>query len=380
MSSGRARYIMIGGFLGAGKTTAVGRLAQLLHDRGLRVGLITNDQSSGLVDSSILAKRGFAVEEIAGGCFCCRFSSLADAAERLERDERPDVFLAEPVGSCTDLVATVSYPLRRIYGERFQIAPLSVLVDPQRAQRVLGLKEGRSFSPKVLYVYEKQLEEAALIVVNKIDELPEEERAALVAALSTRYPQARVLCCSAKEGHGTEDWFELLLTEEASLEPTMALDYQVYAEGEALLGWLNATARIAATDELLDANAFLMDLASEVQNALRERSIEIAHLKATLDAGDADGRLAALSITAGDGAIDLREALVDGVRGGELIFNLRAEGDPEELRKVMRASLDACVARRPGLELELEHEEFFRPAPPQPTHRDEVLQAGAPGE
>ena len=29
-----------------------------------------------------------------------------------------------------------SYPLRRIYGDRFTIAPLSVLVDPQRALRV----------------------------------------------------------------------------------------------------------------------------------------------------------------------------------------------------------------------------------------------------
>ncbi len=141
----RATYVMIGGFLGAGKTTAVARMGAALTERGLKVGLITNDQSSGLVDTSILRSRGFSVEEIAGGCFCCRFGSLAEAAERLEAAERPDVFLAEPVGSCTDLVATVSYPLRRIYGDRFRVAPLSVLVDPQRARRVLGLAAGRRF-------------------------------------------------------------------------------------------------------------------------------------------------------------------------------------------------------------------------------------------
>ena len=38
----KARYIMIGGFLGAGKTTAIGRLAKRLTDEGRRVGLITN--------------------------------------------------------------------------------------------------------------------------------------------------------------------------------------------------------------------------------------------------------------------------------------------------------------------------------------------------
>ena len=45
------RYVMIGGFLGAGKSTAIGRFARHLDDRGLRVGLITNDQGEGLVDT-----------------------------------------------------------------------------------------------------------------------------------------------------------------------------------------------------------------------------------------------------------------------------------------------------------------------------------------
>ena len=95
----RARYIMIGGFLGAGKTTAVAKLARRLHDQGLRVGLITNDQGSELVDTAMLAAHGFPVEEIAGGCFCCRFNSLGEAANKLSAQSRPDVFIAEPVGS-----------------------------------------------------------------------------------------------------------------------------------------------------------------------------------------------------------------------------------------------------------------------------------------
>src|SRR5882757_417363 len=102
-----ADYIMVGGFLGAGKTTAMLRLAEHLTSHGRRVGLITNDQSHGLVDTSIVTAKGYPVEEITGGCFCCRFNSLTDAAERLTTRVMPDVFLAEPVGSCTDLKATV---------------------------------------------------------------------------------------------------------------------------------------------------------------------------------------------------------------------------------------------------------------------------------
>ena len=49
---------------------------------GKRVGLITNDQAGGLVDTRLLRGQGFATEEIAGGCFCCRFNTLVEAAAR----------------------------------------------------------------------------------------------------------------------------------------------------------------------------------------------------------------------------------------------------------------------------------------------------------
>src|ERR1041385_7527371 len=74
----KARYIMVGGFLGAGKTTAILQLAQNLHSEGTRVGLITNDQSFGLVDTALLSSQGLPVEEITGGCFCCRFNSRSE--------------------------------------------------------------------------------------------------------------------------------------------------------------------------------------------------------------------------------------------------------------------------------------------------------------
>src|SRR5688500_3444563 len=139
----KARYIMIGGFLGAGKTTAILKLADHLSGKGRRVGLITNDQSIGLVDTAMLSSHGYDVEEITVGCFCCRFNSLMEAADRLSRETRPDVFIAEPVASCTDLRAAVSFPLRKLYGDDFEVAPLSVLVDPIRAMRILGMQPGK---------------------------------------------------------------------------------------------------------------------------------------------------------------------------------------------------------------------------------------------
>ena len=136
---------MVGGFLGAGKTTALLRLAE--HLTAQRPPRRADHQRSEPGPRRHVHRRrakGYPVEEITGGCFCCRFNSLTDAADRLTRDARPDVFLAEPVGSCTDLRATVQYPLRRLYGDDYRVAPLSVLVDPMRAARVLGLEPGRT--------------------------------------------------------------------------------------------------------------------------------------------------------------------------------------------------------------------------------------------
>ncbi|MES2573050.1 MAG: GTP-binding protein, partial [Verrucomicrobiota bacterium] len=275
----KARYIMIGGFLGAGKTTAVAALAQRLTAKGLKVGLITNDQGSELVDTAMLRAKGFATEEIPGGCFCCRFNSLVDAAAKLTEATRPDVFIAEPVGSCTDLVATVTYPLRRIYGDRFLISPLSVLIDPIRAERIFGLAQGGKFSSKVLYIYRKQLEEADLIVIGKNDLLDADRLEALREKLGSEFPNVRIRDLSVRTGAGVESWFEEIATAEQGRSAIMEMDYEIYAEGEALLGWLNATVQLSHPAGF-DSSTALEAFARGIQKRLGEA--EIAHLKMTL--------------------------------------------------------------------------------------------------
>jgi G3E family GTPase len=361
---------MIGGFLGAGKTTAMGRLARHLTDQGLRVGLITNDQAGGLVDTKLMRNQGFTTEEIAGGCFCCRFNTLVDAAAKLTDATKPDVFIAEPVGSCTDLVATVTYPLRRIYGAEFTVAPLSVLVDPIRARRILGLDDGGNFSTKVAYIYKKQLEEADVIVINKQELLTPDQLTQLVDALEIAFPNSYVLTASAREQKGLSEWFDILSRETQGIHPTMEVDYEVYADGEALLGWLNATVTLKAEDEF-DANAFLKDLAANIQSRLQAQNAEVAHLKMTYSPDDGiAGEIASVNLVRNDNIPESGMSLDEPSTGGQLILNLRAETDPENLLKAVRTALDSATAAMTGLSASLDHEEHFRPGKPVPTHRD----------
>jgi G3E family GTPase len=359
---------MIGGFLGAGKTTAVARLARRLTDQGLQVGLITNDQGSDLVDTVMLRSRGFATEEIPGGCFCCRFNSLAEAAHKLTATARPDVFIAEPVGSCTDLVATVTYPLRRIYGDNFSIAPLSVLVDPIRALRVFGLEPGGKFSEKVLYIYRKQLEEADIIVINKCDLLDAARRQTLRGKLAREFPSAEVFEVSARQGDGLDSWFNRITTAEQTARLAMEVDYELYAEGEALLGWLNCTVQLEGRDPF-DANAALQRLAGEMQTRLEREGAEVAHLKMTFSPEEGLAGIAVINLVRNDYVAEVSLVLDEPVNGGQLIINLRAEAAPDLLRDSVRDALAALAGHVAGLEARLEHLEHFRPGKPQPTHR-----------
>jgi G3E family GTPase len=363
----KARYIMIGGFLGAGKTTAILRIAEQLSRSGLRVGLITNDQSYGLVDTAMLGSHGFPVEEITGGCFCCKFNSLVAAADRLSAGTRPNVFIAEPVGSCTDLKATVDYPLRRMYGEDYSIAPLSVMVDPIRALRILDLEPGKSFSAKVTYIYGKQLEEADLILINKIDLVSPDRLENLRQALESRFPTAEVLAVSARENVGLEEWIARMNSGEARTAGAMDVDYDLYADGEALLGWLNCTVQLSA-DDPFDGNAALLEIARSIQGRLQSAGPEIAHLKLTLMPDENGNDIGVVNAVRNDRSAEASHALQEPLDGGQLILNLRAEADPELLRSVTLDAFGEIQAASP-LILEIEHLECFRPGRPAPTHR-----------
>ncbi len=363
-----ARYIMIGGFLGAGKTTAMLRLAKKLTADGVRVGLITNDQSTGLVDTALVRASGLPIEEITGGCFCCRFRSLLDAASNLTRGSVPEVFLAEPVGSCTDLRASVAYPLRRLYGDRFSVAPLSVLVDPVRSARILGLEPGNVFSPKVVYVYRKQLEEADAIVINKSDLVDADRLHRLEDALAVEFPRADIFSVSALHSRGLDPWFQAILGGDLASFTAPELDYAMYAEGEALLGWYNATVRLTQSKPF-SGNALLVRLASQIQSRLESAGAEIAHLKMTLTPEEDASDIGVINLVRGDTSPFMAHSLAADLDSGELIVNLRAEGDPEQFQDIVTRALREMAVGEYALEMTVEHEEHFRPAKPVPTYR-----------
>jgi hypothetical protein len=236
---------------------------------------------------------------------------------------------------------------------------------------VLGLAEGGLFSEKVLYIYRKQLEEADLIVINKRELLTANQLAALRQALASAFPHAEILEISARRGEGLEPWFGRLLSAASPGRAAISVDYSVYGEGEALLGWLNATVKLSAPVPF-DGNALLRQLADAIRRRLAQHGGQIAHLKMTLDPDDSVGDLGVVNVVRNDLVAESSQELHDTLESGCVIINVRAEASPDLLRTAVSEAVAGCGRDQPGLQAKLEHLEVFRPGQPRPTHRIET--------
>lgn len=357
-------YIMIGGFLGAGKTTTVSRLARHFMQQGKRVGIVTNDQTSDLVDTQSLRSQGFDVGEVAGSCFCCNFNALTSTVESLGAGHLPEVILAEPVGSCTDLVATVLRPLTEVYGLPLDIAPYGVILKPSHGLRILRGDSAAGFSPRAAYIFRKQIEEADFVVINRIDELAPTDVAELQRRLEQDFPGRPVLRCSARTGAGFPALLEMLEQRGGFGRRSMDVDYDVYAAGEAELGWLNCQVRVeSSTAWPLDQ--FLLTTIGRLQTRLRESSSETAHLKVIglTDSGYAVANLVSNSL---DPELSLPSGVVTPV--ASVVVNARAAADPQLLEHFVREEL-AAACHSIQAQLHVLTLQSFRPGRPVPTHR-----------
>ena len=140
--------------------------------------------------------------EVTGGCFCCRFGDLMRVTQDLIESSAPDVVIVEAVGSCTDLQATVMRPLTEYYGEQFSVAPLTTVVDPLRLRAFRGATESGEPESDLSYLFSRQLAEAEVIAVNKIDLIGETDPAAVLAGLGQDCPGARSVPYSARNCTG----------------------------------------------------------------------------------------------------------------------------------------------------------------------------------
>ncbi|HEX4032523.1 MAG TPA: GTP-binding protein [Terracidiphilus sp.] len=342
----RPCIVVVGGFLGSGKTTLILAAAHLLQQRGMRSAVVLNDQGVELVDTRYAAMEGVPAREVTGGCFCCRFSGLMTEIEAL-RKFAPHVIFTEPVGSCTDISATVLGPLKEEF-DHYRVAPFTVLVDSARAAEL----RSSDADPDLAFLFEKQLEEADVVCMSKADLYPDAPGIAGVQAHSL----------SAVTGNGVREWLDEILG--GTIEPgktILDIDYKRYAEAEAALAWLNLSFIFEPSSAITPAVA-VGPFLDGVDQALTTAGIPIVHLKVFCNS--AAGWLKAAICANGeepkvDGQLDASPA-----SRHELLLNLRAKGDPELVRRIVAGQLRELDGKASEIRLDC-----FSPAPPKPERR-----------
>ena len=184
------KFLIIGGFLGSGKTSLLLRLAARMRD-GLGVGkivILENEIGQVSVDDRVLAGAGYSVRGMTAGCVCCTLAGeLPLTVKAIEKDMAPDWIIMEATG--------MAFPqnVKENLSDTLGIdARICCLVDAKRWPRLLK---------PMAHLLPMQLKEADAVLINKIDLLDASALAAVRESVAGFCPpEARIFPVSINGG------------------------------------------------------------------------------------------------------------------------------------------------------------------------------------
>lgn len=365
------KLLLLGGFLGSGKTTLMVNFAKKLEERGLKVTLITNDQGDDLVDTAYSDSLGFETSEITGGCFCCRFPDLLETLKKAAAESHPDLIIAEAVGSCTDLNATVILPIEQFHKDILEVAGFWVLADGARFTGEFTSLDLENPITPLEVLTSHQLQESRVVLLSKTDLIPEQDSLEKVTErIMTINPHCEIIPISSIEGWG----FDTLLSLIESSDPLLPLheiplDYEVYAEAEAAYGWYNGSWDVRSEEQILPST-LAFHILSLIQRNLKGQgngaADPIAHAKVMTITAEG-----ALKLSVSGGIIQASDVQKLPVSTSiHTVVNVRAEAVPEKIAESAKRVCEETIPDAfPGAHCSGYREETLIPSPPKPTYR-----------
>ncbi len=357
------KLCLVGGFLGSGKTTAILEATKYLYTSGKKVGVISNDQGTQQVDSLFIKSHDIPSEEVSGGCFCCNYKDLEKGIHALIACNNPDIIFAESVGSCADLAATVINPLLNFNEDKYEIV-LSVFSDVRLLIEFLK-NEKNIFYDNVNYIYEKQLEEADILIVNKTDLLNEEQLAFAKKIIAAEYGDKIIRYQNSLSEKSVTEWIQLITNSfhNTSLRTTPEIDYDIYGAGESELAWLDEEIGIVTKDESAVAACYL--LINNIYNKITQHNCPIGHLKFLMDNGTEQWKISFNAIVV-DADVNIPKCIeTDRII---VLINARVQVSPVLLQQIIA---DAILETEFSASCKIIENNLsaFKPGYPNPTYR-----------
>lgn len=353
----RIRFMVVSGFLGAGKTTTMIALGEHMDKNHGHVGLIANDLGANLVDTNLTQTSGCTVEEIASGCICYQMDNTIDKIRRL-KDRDGCVFVMSDIPGCG--VGALDHTYHRLAddcADWITLSPFMVIVDPERLRMLLPEKADINLPEELVYLMKLQLEEADLVVLNKTDLLSEEEIASDVAFLEEACPDVPVMAISALEKTGIPELADYLTTHVSALKNFSVRDDEKFAEAETKLTWYNRRMFFKTLDGgKIDCNAVVDDIIEGIRMGLIERKRNVPHLKTFATAGAGDFNKC--SLIGVDYDIEHTQLFIRDHKKFSMIINARAVCESRPLARIVDDAIDdAC--EKYGLDVQVFFTECF---------------------
>ena len=344
---------IVTGFLGSGKTTAIKGATIALLKENIPVAVITNDQGTRLVDGDLFQALGIRGKQVGGGCFCCNYNELDKSIRELVEGEAATVLFAEAVGSCTDIIATVLKPLQKFHPE------ITVTVSTFTDVRLLRmmLEGNHSFDESVAYIYLKQLEEAEIIVINKTDLVNSGFAADVKKILHERFPGKQILFQQSLRDEDILQWINVLDNYQRNgVTPSLDVDYDVYAEGEAKMTWYDQQLEVYAQDN--DAPQIAQDIINSIYAEIARLKVPTGHVKFLVN------ETTKVSFTGNNEEpvkLELRPA-----SNSTLLINIRVQETPTVIEDMVEEVLERF---RHKCNIQSTKAEAFSPGYPRPVFR-----------
>jgi len=197
------RVFLIGGFLGAGKTTTVLKLIDRMIANGKKVALIVNEVGEIGIDGTTLETAGIPSKELTNGCICCSLViNLRITIEEIAEVHKPDILILEPTG--------LSFPSQI----RDEILNVNVMMSFAPVLTLIDASRFRAEMDQIPKFMEHQLSEAEIIGINKIDLADEEKIKDIEAFLKEMNPDVYTMRMSAvNDDASIEKIYELITRE-----------------------------------------------------------------------------------------------------------------------------------------------------------------------
>lgn len=283
------RFMVMSGFLGAGKTTTMIALGEHMNKTHGKVGIIANDLGANLVDTNLTQTSGCTVEEIASGCICYQMDNTIDKIARLRNRDACTFVMSDIPGLGVGALDHTYHRLAEDCSDWITLSPFTVLVDPERIKLLLPEGEDINLPEEIKYLMQLQLEEADLIVLNKIDTISDDEIRRDIGFLQEACPDIPIMKISALRGDGIAELAEYLETHETLLKNFSVRNNEKFQEAEKTLTWYNRRMFIKQVDDAkIDMNAVVDDLIEEIRMGLIEKKRNVPHLKTFASAGAGD--------------------------------------------------------------------------------------------